>query len=51
MAHRKNDFKGENIAKIKIIGPKISKLRLKDQAITRKLYIIGPKGLRYCFMR
>ena len=41
----------KNIAKIKIKGPKISKLSVKDQAITQKLYIIGPKRFRYCFMR
>ena len=41
----------KNIAKIKIKGPKISKLRVKDQAITRKLYIIGTKYFRYCFVR
>ena len=41
----------KNIAKIKIKGPKIAKLRVKDQAITRKLYIIGQKCFRYCFMR
>ena len=41
----------KNLAKIKIKGPKNSKLRVKDQVITPKLCIIGPKGLRYCFMR
>ena len=40
----------KNIAKIKIKGPKISKLRVKDQVITRKLNIIGQKRSRYCFM-
>ena len=41
----------KNIAKIKIKGPKISKLRAKDQAITQKLYTIGAKDFRYCFVR
>ena len=39
----------KNIAKIEIIGAKISKLRVKDQAITRKLYIIGPKSFKILF--
>ena len=43
MAHRMNDYKGESTAKIKIKDPKFSKLRVKDQAITQELYIIGPK--------
>ena len=50
MALINNDFKYEKIAKIKMKGLKISKLRVKDQSITRKLYIIGPKRFRYCFM-
>ena len=33
----------EDIAKIKIKGPKISKLRVKDQAIAQNLYIIELK--------
>ena len=36
----------KSIAKIKIKGPKISKLRVKDQAITQEIYIIGPKCFR-----
>ena len=39
----------KNIAKIKIKGPKIAKLMVKDQAMTRKLYIRGPKLFTYCF--
>ena len=42
-ALKKNILSAKKIAKVKIEGLKLSKLGVKDQAITRKLYIIGLK--------